>query len=318
METYLSEADLDPTKVEIFKKTIKHQRTEKDIQDGIESFSEHRKICLIANGITPLMFGEKCHCYCDFNKFTLETCGKPSKEDGWVNVLDNDSSEDSSEEENQETKKERKLKWHYNYIKKNICDPTAKYYTASEETIFSKHPNCKMYKTKDNGQEPFVVFINNEEEEVYIYGITHDVILEKYHDDPNLYNRLITKFRPLKIFIGKSELNNMTNFSGGHGNRWDGNSILLRIGDNSKFKYVHIGICIYEFETEEEITSYVSSVGNNCVPYPYAESKNWCYCMSEMKKTPVSDHPNRIQEGDISYVNKAKYEPFEYTTICNR
>ena len=110
----------------------------------------------------------------------------------------------------------------------------------------------------------------------------------------------------------------MTEFSGGYGDKWKGNSILLRIENENKFKYVHIGTDIFEFLTDEKIIKYVSSVGNNCVPYPYAESENWCYCMLERNKTPVKDHPKRKSAGNISYSKKARYYPFDMLIISGR
>jgi hypothetical protein len=44
---------------------------------------------------------------------------------------------------------------------------------------------------------------------------------------------------------------------------------------------MYIGGCIYTFKTQEEIESYVSEMGNNAVPYPYATSKTKTYLMLE-------------------------------------
>ncbi len=98
-----------------------------------------------------------------------------------------------------------------------------------------------------------------------------------------MFDNLIKKYRPTDIFIGKSVLNDMTKSSGGHGDKFDGNSILIKLDGSGPSKYVH-GIVVFEFTTDEPITKYVSSVGNNSVPYPYAESQNWCYCMSNNVK----------------------------------
>jgi hypothetical protein len=69
-----------------------------------------------------------------------------------------------------------------------------------------------------------------------------------------------------QILIGKSPQTRATLFSGGHGPKFDGNSILLRL-DNS---YVFIGANIIQFTPRALITEFVSPVGNNDVPYPYA------------------------------------------------
>lgn len=72
---------------------------------------------------------------------------------------------------------------------------------------------------------------------------------------------------PERIFIGKSPLNGMTKFSGGHGPEFDGNSILVK---QSSGLYVYIGENISSFLPMAEIVDYISPVGNNDVPYPFA------------------------------------------------
>ena len=70
----------------------------------------------------------------------------------------------------------------------------------------------------------------------------------------------------------------MTEYSGGYGKKFDGNSILLELIDN---KYVFIGSVISEFNTREEIQEYYSEVGNSSVSYPYAIGKKYTYLMIE-------------------------------------
>jgi hypothetical protein len=110
-------------------------------------------------------------------------------------------------------------------------------------------------------------------------------------------------------------MNEMTEFSGGYGDEWDGNSILLRIDNEHEFRYVHIGMVITEFTTNEQITKFVSNVGNRVVPYPYAESLNWCYCMIDFSKTPITAHEERERLGHISYIKGAKYESLNETLV---
>lgn len=86
-------------------------------------------------------------------------------------------------------------------------------------------------------------------------------------------------FKPDKIFIGKSPLNSMTEFSGGHGPEFDGNSILLQMANN---EYIYIGSEIAAFDALNKIKEYVSPVGNNDVPYPYAiDEQNNIYLLTE-------------------------------------
>jgi hypothetical protein len=124
----------------------------------------------------------------------------------------------------------------------------------------------KSYYILDNGERPFKVDIENNN--VILYKIeyisnSNDI---KYSKEPILIFNNVNK-----IFIGKSPKNKMTTISGGHGKKFDGNTILLNIKDK---KYVFIGLNIFSFITESDIIKYVSPVGNSGVPYPYAVDKN--------------------------------------------
>ena len=113
------------------------------------------------------------------------------------------------------------------------------------------------YYTHDNGGKPFKVQIHPNNV-VDIYRQDDDA-----HD---LYHFTLT-VHPQKVFVGKSRLNSMTKYSGGHGSEFDGNSILLELDSNT---YEFIGNKIFTFTTLVKIVSYESPVGNNDVPYPYA------------------------------------------------
>jgi len=125
------------------------------------------------------------------------------------------------------------------------------------------------YKTLDNGGYPFkcIIYENN------TVNVHKGNYLEEEGDVS--YEKEVTyKFDAKDVFIGKSPLNKMTKFSGGHGDEWDGNSILLDMGDN---EYIFIGDKIFSFDAKAKITDFVSPVGNSAVPYPYAtdELKNY-------------------------------------------
>lgn len=149
------------------------------------------------------------------------------------------------------------------------------------------------YQIHDNGGRPFLVETNHTTGVVNVYkempnesGLVSE---RKYSVDP------IVSFDAKYIFIGKSPLNKMTKFSGGHGKKFDGNTILLHINDNN---YVYIGAQIYKFKSFGKIIKYESPVGNNDVPYPYAIDENGkTYLMIEdvvlnnFKKNSVYDNP---------------------------
>ena len=130
--------------------------------------------------------------------------------------------------------------------------------------------NQVEYFTNANGARPYkVIIINNTQVNVY----------KSSNKDDEDYNKLVLDITPQQIFIGKSKLNKMTEFSGGHGYQFDGNTILLKVNDS---------ICIYIednimlFHTINPVVSYHSPIGNNDVSYPYAvDSANNYYLIIE-------------------------------------
>lgn len=272
-EEYVPLHLIDPTKITTFIKWDEEQLIDDEYRK-----KKHSVIVLLSDDPTI------CHKYRSFNKFTKLTYPIPSLTDGWVNECSAYS--------------EKKFKKHMDYVKNRIFDPTVKMYSGQNITYPFNLQDFILYKTQDNGGIGFLVFVKTDNTMVYVYG-RDDVVFENYDVEPELdtlFVKQVAVYNPVEIFIGKSLLNRMTQFSGGHGSKWDGNSILLRIDG---FHYVHIGIEIFEFFTTEPVTAYVSSVGNNCVPYPYAESLNYCYCMSNQTIKAISNHPDRHTEGDV-------------------
>ena len=123
----------------------------------------------------------------------------------------------------------------------------------------------KTYYTHDNGGRPFKVQIDSKRVSIY-----------KKSSYDQEYSILVKTFRAIKkIFIGKSPENSRTKFSGGHGKQFDGNTILLYLGTkHDRYRYVYVGEKIFSFTTDLRIKKYISPVGNNDVPYPYAIDKN--------------------------------------------
>lgn len=149
---------------------------------------------------------------------------------------------------------------------------------------------CKNYLTHYNRERPFLVNIQNDN--VYIYKRPNKKLEPKKEN----YTKLVKKYKPLKVFVGKSNLNNMTRASGSHGKNTIGNSILLQL---SKYKYVIIQDTIQEFKTpNDEITKFMSPIGNNDVPYPMGFGKNYVY--------------NFVDE--VSYINKTDFYKGLYGT----
>lgn len=130
------------------------------------------------------------------------------------------------------------------------------------------------YYTLDNGGTSFRVEIKDNQ--VNVYKRNHNL---EFEENEKVYSILIATYNPQKVFVGKSPLTKMTHFSDGHSSKFDGNSMLLYLGN---LEYIHIGNMIYSFTANYEIIKYVSEVGNSCVPYPYAVDKySYIYLMIE-------------------------------------
>nr|QBK85868.1 MAG: hypothetical protein LCMAC101_04630 [Marseillevirus LCMAC101] len=144
----------------------------------------------------------------------------------------------------------------------------------------------KEYEIHDNGGRPFIVKVYPDSRvEVYENNFKSDSEDDEDHylmaEEP-FFNQKVEK-----VFIGESPLNNMTEFSGGHGDNFLGNSFLLHTGD---LEYVFIGESVFYFQALSEIVKYVSPVGNSDVSYPYAvDDQNRAYLMIEKVIVQLTD-----------------------------
>ncbi|OLP90954.1 Pentatricopeptide repeat-containing protein, chloroplastic [Symbiodinium microadriaticum] len=124
------------------------------------------------------------------------------------------------------------------------------------------------FHVHDNGGRPFKV-------EVQWPGPTAEVQVFKslqYDGDvlPSYEDRACVSFSAERVLVGRCPK---------HGAIFDGNSVLLHVGG---LKYVFIGVVVFAFTAKSRITAYVSRVGNNDVPYPWAiDEQGWRYLMIE-------------------------------------
>ena len=153
-------------------------------------------------------------------------------------------------------------------VENNELTKNNKYY----KEIKKKYIGYKTYFTHFNGGRPYLVYIKNNN--VSIYNQPENFIIDNSLYDYNNYNNnkwmyinLVKTYEVTKIFIGKSPLIQMTDFSGGHGKYFDGNTILLLLNNNN---YIYIRDTIEKFKINDKIKKYFSFVGNNDVPYPIA------------------------------------------------
>ena len=122
----------------------------------------------------------------------------------------------------------------------------------------------QSFKIHHNYATPFVVTIDKNKVTV-IKTDTNEMVLD--------INGVI------RVFIGESPITDITIISEGHGPAFKGNTILVQTGNH---EYTYIGSRIYSFRSLAEIDKYVSEIGNNDVPYPYAvDINNNFYLMTE-------------------------------------
>ena len=155
--------------------------------------------------------------------------------------------------------------------------------------IYITENNCKCYA---------VTFRNN--------GYVKVQNFEDISEDKNI----IYEVNPIETFIGKSQLCNMTEFSGARDKKvFDGNTILLKVSEeNIKHRYIYIGgnmIC--SFLTDDKIYKYISNMGHNLTPYSIALGSVNIYYISPYFKFTKKEN---IDENNIDKL-------FDYNIISN-
>ena len=135
------------------------------------------------------------------------------------------------------------------------------------------------------------------------------VRVQKFQDVSDDKN-IIYEVNPMKTFIGKSQLCNMTEFYGAEdGEVFNGNTVLLNIGkEKNKHRYVYIGgdqVC--SFLTNDKIYKYISNMRNKLCPYSIAISYENIYYL-----TPSFRYNKRENIADID-----KLFDIDYNIISN-
>lgn len=178
--------------------------------------------------------------------------------------------------------------------------------TKRWQIVKSGSNKYKKFYILDNRNKPFIVNILIDEIQIYALNYNKlknahkldNIMNETNHD---LYDLFMNIKEYEKVFIGKSQLNDMTEYSGAYGSKYNGNSILIKLSSSSRLhNYMAIGYKIYTFSTSEEIIQYHSPVGNNLVPYPYAISNNYVYLLID----EVYIENKYIDTGKSKKVNK--------------
>ena len=131
---------------------------------------------------------------------------------------------------------------------------------------------------------------------VYVY------IYEKYEFDPPFLS-----YHAQNIFIGKSKVCQMTEFSGaGDKIDFDGKTLLLECESN---EYVYTsGLETFQFKTDDRSIDYISLMGNNMVPYTFAIGEKYTYFISTHYKFIEND---KIEEGTSLNATNDSLDPFD-------
>ncbi len=150
----------------------------------------------------------------------------------------------------------------------------------------------------DNGGTPFIVdLLDGQEVTVSVHKNDASVVPDRTGAVFRALFRPWRTFRCRRVFVGsdptETKKPSLVDKLFGMDKVWwhGGNSVLLQVGPGS---YVYVGETIYGFSTAqgEEIVAYASPMGNNAVPYPFANGTKNTYLMVERTYIPnmLRDH----------------------------
>ena len=110
----------------------------------------------------------------------------------------------------------------------------------------------------------------------YLVVINENTYVSIYKYEKYKFDQPFLSSQVKNIFIGKSKICSMTEFSGALNNsKFEGNTILLECEDS---KYVYIsGLEIFEFRTDDKNLDYISLMGNIMIPSGLDKNKHISY-----------------------------------------
>ena len=122
--------------------------------------------------------------------------------------------------------------------------------------------------------------------------------------DPPLFS-----FQAKKVFIGKSKVCPMTEFSGAANNssEFDGNTLLLEC-ENNEHIYIS-GSEITKFKIDDKIIDYISLMGNNMIPHAIMVGERYTYFLYHRYKFIEN---NKIEENTLLNATNNSLDPYDY------
>ena len=122
------------------------------------------------------------------------------------------------------------------------------------------------------------------------------------------FNPPLFSFQAKNIFIGKSKVCHMTQFSGSNDcSDFDGNTLLLECEDN---EYLYLsGLEFNKFKIDDKIIDYTSFMGNNMIPHAIMIGKRYTYFLYYRYKLIEND---KIEEGTLLNATNTSLDPYDY------
>lgn len=307
MESLLSFDEINRNNIHVFKKKIK-----KEISNNIVSNKIYVRVCLISSE-NPDAY----HKYCGINKFTRATYDlKKYTESGqWYEPMVKYQARLNCACESIKQVIQNKINQINEIIDTSHCQRYKLFDTnkiLNFTAIYKRNEKFTLYRTIYRFSTAFYVAVNFDDNIVDIYGRTDDVVPFDVNQSTNYnrdsyFNKLIARYNPVEIFIGKSDYNAATKKSNAYGSMFDGNSILLRLPSVSDiYHYVCISDNIREFTTDEQIISYSSNINTRGLSKPMAVTTN--------ENFKIDDGINKIStiskiecRHNVRYETKSKY-----------
>jgi hypothetical protein len=165
------------------------------------------------------------------------------------------------------------------------------------QNITNKKNNKKCYITNYNGMRPYKIIIESNNK-VKIY---ENINPDDWSNNNIFHKNPLMTINPEKIFIGRSNLSKMTQLSGTFGDsEYDGNTLLFKMKNNI---YIYIDLRIFSFKALADINIFVSPVGGNNIPYPFAiDIDNNTYLLGKDLIIKNYKYPIPCDEYDDPYI----------------
>ena len=136
-----------------------------------------------------------------------------------------------------------------------------------------------------------------------------DSIVYVYKNKICKFDTPLFTFQAKNVFIGKSKVCPMTEFSGSAKNssEFDGNTLLVECENN---EYVYIsGLEIFKFKIDDKIIDYISLMGNNMIPHAITVGERYTYFLYDRYKFIEND---KIEENTLLNATNNSLDPYDY------